>query len=461
MQTVTRSGLLLAAMVLLLAACRAPAEEKPQAKADGYNGIWFTLGQKSEHGDKYSGGLGTYTADHIPIAIYAPQVKKTFFVYGGTVPGQRHLLNMASYYDHEKGVVPRPTIVHDKQTVNDPHDDSALAIDDKGYVWVFVSGRANARPGFKYRSTEPYSVDRFELVESRTMAYPQPWFIPGKGFLYCFTQYTKGRELYWQTSPEGRTWSEPKKLAGFGGHYQVTNVRDGSLITAFNWHPGGDVDKRTNLYFLRSDDFGQTWKTAAGKTVETPLAAIDNEAIVRDYAKEKRLVYINDIQFDRDGRPVIFYITSGGYKPGPEAGTREWTVARWTGAAWEFHPVTTSDHNYDMGSLYIEEDAWRIIGPSGPGPQPWGTGGDMAAWLSRDSGATWAKLRDLTTKSEFNHSYARRPLGAQSDFYAFWADGNPNEFSASRLYFTNKAGDHVWRLPTVMKEDFAKPEVAW
>ena len=53
-------------------------------KTDGYKGIWFTLGQFSEYGDKYSGGLGTYTANHIPIAIYSPEVKKTFFVYGGT-----------------------------------------------------------------------------------------------------------------------------------------------------------------------------------------------------------------------------------------------------------------------------------------------------------------------------------------------------------------------------------------
>ena len=26
-------------------------------KIDGYKGIWFTLGQFSEYGDKYSGGL--------------------------------------------------------------------------------------------------------------------------------------------------------------------------------------------------------------------------------------------------------------------------------------------------------------------------------------------------------------------------------------------------------------------
>jgi hypothetical protein len=54
--------------------------------------------------------------------------------------------------------VPRPTIVHDKKGVNDPHDNGAIAIDGAGYVWVFVSGRARARPGFIYRSTEPFSV---------------------------------------------------------------------------------------------------------------------------------------------------------------------------------------------------------------------------------------------------------------------------------------------------------------
>ncbi|HEX8038501.1 MAG TPA: hypothetical protein VF490_05100, partial [Chryseosolibacter sp.] len=60
---------------------------------DGYKGIWFTLNQFSAYGDKYSGGLGTYTADHMPMAIYAPAVDKTFFVYGGTtVENDRYLL---------------------------------------------------------------------------------------------------------------------------------------------------------------------------------------------------------------------------------------------------------------------------------------------------------------------------------------------------------------------------------
>ena len=60
---------------------------------NGYKGIWFTLGQFYEYGDKYSGGLGTYTAKHRPLALYDAAVDQTFFVYGGTTkPKAKHLL---------------------------------------------------------------------------------------------------------------------------------------------------------------------------------------------------------------------------------------------------------------------------------------------------------------------------------------------------------------------------------
>ena len=60
-----------------------------------------------------------------------------------------------------------------------------------------------------------------------------------------------------------------------------------------------------------------------------------------------------------------------------------------------------------------------------------------------------------------NHTYARRPLDAHPDFYAMWADGDPLQPSESSLYFTDRDGRHVWKLPTVMTEPFAKPQVAW
>lgn len=430
-------------------------------KVDGYRGIWFALGQASEHGDKYSGGLGTYTANHVPIAIHAPKVNKTFFVYGGTIKGERHLLIMASYYDHDKKVVPRPTIVHDKRGVNDPHDNGSLCMDDKGHLWVFVSGRGRGRPGFKYRSREPYSVEAFEYVSTDEITYPQPWFREGKGFLHLFTRYTGGRELYYELgSPDGHEWSEHRKLAGFGGHYQTSNQRGDLVVTAFNYHPGGSVDRRTNLYVVQTPDFGKSWRNMQNDVLDLPLAAVENPALVRNYESEGRLVYINDVNFDRQGRPIVQYITSKGHKPGPENDPRTWEFARWTGSQWEFGKITRSDHNYDVGSLHVEEDGtWRVIGPTETGPQPYGTGGEVAGWISRDEGKNWAKLADLTTGSKYNHSYVRRPVNAHPDFYAFWADGHTHEFSPSRLYFANKAGDKVWVLPEDMDGEFAEPQL--
>ncbi len=83
----------------------------------------------------------------------------------------------------------------------------------------------------------------------------------------------------------------------------------------------------------------------------------------------------------------------------------------------------------------------------------------MAMWTSRDKGRTWTKVRDLTQNSPLNHTYARRPVSAHPDFYAFWADGNALEPSESRLYFTNKAGDKVLVLPHAMTRAAMMPHL--
>ncbi len=427
-------------------------------KAAGYRGIWFTLGQFSEYGDKYSGGLGTYTADHIPVAVYVEQEKKTFFVYGGTTEAsERHLLIMAGCYDHRTHRVLKPVIVYDKGGVDDPHDNASLAVDDNGFIWVFISGRGRSRPGFIFRSAEPYSIDKFNPIKEGEMTYPQPWWISGKGFIYLFTKYTAGRELYYSVSIDGKVWTDDQKLAGFGGHYQVSNNQGTRIVTAFNYHPEGIVDKRTNIYFAQTDDMGKTWCSIRGCTLELPLDDPHNEALVRDYEAAGRLVYINDINFDRSGNPVILVIVSRNFMPGPSGDPREWFIVRWKEGSWCFSKVCESTHNYDMGSLYIERKMWRIIGPTQPGPQKYGTGGEVASWVSRDEGKTWEKMRNLTEKSLRNNSYVRRPVNAHKDFYAFWADGDADKFSVSKLYFSNKKGNRVYELPYEMNSDEVKP----
>ncbi len=427
-------------------------------KADGYRGIWFELGEKYEYGDKYSGGLATYTANHVPIAVYSAKANKTFFTYGGTIEGKRHLLIMASCYDHATKQVPRPTVVHDKLGVTDPHDNGSLAVDGEGYVWVFVSGRARGRPGFIYRSTKPYEVEAFEQISEREITYPQPHYAEGRGFLHLFTKYTRGRELYFSTSADGRNWTEDQKLVGFGGHYQVSaGTADGTIGTAFMYHPAGNVNKRTNLYYIKSRNNGKAWTTAEGSVLSIPLDNPKNVALVIDYQARSENVYIHDVNFDQQGNPVILYLTARGAEPGPGSDPRTWRVTRWTGSAWQTSDVCCSDHDYDTGAIYTDQAQWTIIGPTEVSPQKWGTGGEMAMWVSEDQGKSWRKAKDITSGSRFNHSYARRPLGATDPFYAFWADGDSDRFSESRLYFADSGG-RCWRLPSKMEGEYASPE---
>ena len=161
---------------------------------------------------------------------------------------------------------------------------------------------------------------------------------------------------------------------------------------------------------------------------------------------------------EKQGNPVILYLTADNHIAGPEGGVRQWHTLHWTGKEWVESQFTTSTHDYDSGSLWTDGKYWTVIIPSDPGPQYWGTGGEIVRWISRDQGKTWKRDRNLTRGSRYNHGYVRRPVDAQPDFYAFWADGNPDEVSPSRLYFCTKDGK-VFRMPAEMTEEWAKPEL--
>lgn len=434
-------------------------------KIDGYRGIWFELNQKYEYGDKYSGGLGTYTAKHIPLAIYSAKADKTFFVYGGTTKkNERHLLCMVGTYDHGTGMVTQPTVAFDKIDVDDPHDNPVILIDDNDYIWVFVSGRATKRKGVKLKSTKPLSIERFEIVETSEFTYPQIWNT-NEGFFHFFTKYTGIRELYFETSLDAKTWSNVQKLAGIpsgkdnrSGHYQVSNQFDNGKIlgTFFNRHPNGNVDKRTDLYYVQTINHGTSWTTVDGTSVSIPVAEIESPTRVVDYLAQGKNVYMKDMGFDKNGYPVCLYLTSSGHEPGPKNAPYEWRITFWDGSLWNTNIIGTADHNYDMGSLFIEEDKFKIVVPTETGPQKYGVGGELAIYKSETLGGKWKRKKQITNNSAFNNSYVRRPLNYKAPFSFFWANGNPSKMSISELFFGNFEGT-VYKLPYKMEADFEKP----
>ncbi len=433
-------------------------------KADGYLGIWY---YNQESGDeyvyKYSGGFGTCFAKHQPFAVYRPEAHKTFFCFGGRYRDKNQLLHMVSYYDHKTGMVPRPTILVDRQT-DDAHENPVISVDGEGYIWIFSSSHGARTPSYLHRSKKPYDVDQFEWVLTTNFSYPQPWYINSKGFIFIHTIYNKigkGRNLCCMSSPDGREWTEPEVHAMIEmGHYQVSAAVAEKAGTAFNMHPSPKgLNWRTNLYYMQTRDFGRSWQTAQGESLKTPLRDVQNPALVYDYQSEGLNVYMKDLVFDEQARPVILYLTSKGYESGPKNDPRTWQTARWTGTQWQIRPAMISDSNYDMGSLYLEEDLWRLIAPTHVGPQRYNPGGEVAMWISNNQGKSWKVVKQLTANSERNHTYVRRPVNAHDDFYALWADGNPRKLSKSFLYFTDRSGSHVRMLPQKMAKGSEEPQV--
>ncbi len=425
-------------------------------RMDGYKGIWYSSGAKMSYGYKFSGGVSTFASRHRPIAIYSPEARKTFFVYGGTTNAdEQHLLIMISYFDHKTHMVPRPVIVYDKMGVKEPYDNASLAIDDQGFLWVFISGYNRTRPGFIYKSTRPYSIDAFELVREIEMISPQPWRVNDKGFIMVYSKLSKGLDIWCASGSDGKSWPVDNKLVSMGGNLQISDIHEGIIVTVFNYFPRGDIDGQTNLYCLQSDDMGETWKTIDGKPVNIPLTDKNNEALIKNFEQDGKQVYLSDIDFDSDGNPVILAIISSSRVPGP--GSRDWFVISRKDGDWNFKKVCESSHNFDRGSIHIEGSEWKLIGPTEPGPQESGTGGEVALWVSRNGGTDWQKVTFVTKNSINNNSFVRHPVNAQKDFYALWTDGNADELSKSYLYFTNEKCDKVWMLPYDMKESMRKP----
>ena len=485
-----------------LVAQRFGERELLNEKDSGYRGLWY-YNQKlnNEYVYKYSGGLGTYCANHYPFSVYRPEVDKTFFCYGGTDPDEKTLWHEVGVFDHKTRKVSRPTIILDKKT-DDAHDNPVISVDEQGYVWIFSTSHGVMRPSFIHRSVRPYDISEFQRIDATKLvdgervpmtnfSYLQIWNVQDYGFVAFFTTYDRKlvadvapgskaqRILAFMTSSDGIEWSEWRTLAAIEiGHYQNARVyvernKTGAndkpkvkLGTAFNYHPatakgtrGVGLNWRTNIYYMESDDLGKTWRNITGEPLATPILSSDSQALVRNYEAENLNVYITDLNYDAHGRPIIAYVTSKGFESGPEMGPRDFCVARWTGEKWEYSKVTEVDNNYEYAMLYPEDSTTgtlRLVGSFEDGPQEYNTGGEISQWISRDAGKTWFKEFQLTQKSAVNQCFPRRTINANPEFYAIWAEGDGRKPSSSQLRFSTKEGA-VYELPREMQNDWESP----
>lgn len=439
--------------------------------AEGYHGMWHLQPDASGQGVKYSGGLCTYPAQQGPQAVFVPAADKTFFCWGGT-PADNHrrvssgerrwdfqsgnLLHCVGAFDHARKALLPPVCVFDKWCA-DPHDNPVIQVDRDGYLWLFSPSHGDwTTRSFIHRSVAPHDHTAWTtMADGPLFAYPHVHYSAAHGFCFVHTVYDDNcRGLHVRTSDDGVSWMPTRPIAMAGqGHYAVSclDAQRGVIHLAFDYHPEvGGLDRRTNLYVLRSADWGATWTTSVDEPIDLPLLSPDHPARVLDAAGAGLLCYVKDAAVDADGRLLVLVSTApdDGSPPGKRPST--WRLIRHREAGWTATEICVSGHDYDFGSLYVERAAsgerLRIIGATEPGPQPSYTGGHLAVWTSEDGGVSWQKQRVLTSGGDVNHTFPRKPLGADPAFYAFWADGHAAEPSPSALWYVDRDG----RSPTRM-----------
>jgi len=122
--------------------------------------------------------------------------------------------------------------------------------------------------------------------------------------------------------------------------------------------------------------------------------------------------YLKDVNFDRNGRPVILFLTSRASSPVSQR-PRQWQTFRWNGRDWVRRPFTTSATTTTTARSISNPTApGRVIAPTELGRSPTTRRREMVMWTSTDEGQTWTRVKQLTRNSPRNHTYARRPLNA-------------------------------------------------
>lgn len=431
----------------------------PTPAGKPYRGLWYGNQRQTDgYGWKYSGGLATYPQQILPIALYAPEVRRTFFCYCGADANGK-IENTLSYYDHDTETFGDPLVVLRRDTW-DAHYQTSLAIAPDGHILVFCNShgvgielpKSDPTYGKAYilRSRSPFDITAFDCILEDNFSYSQVWSVNDGKLVWLHTRYEADQEgkavrpLYVSNSADGITWSPRKQVTDVEkGSYQVSWTDGKRVAMIFDYHPEPvGLNARTNLYYLESWDAGATWTNCAGEGVALPLTEPKNAALVRDFAAEGLLVYVKDLDFDVQGNPWVLVVTSHGCWSGPSGGPRELLLGHFNGKHWSWSPICAVDHNYDHGSLWVQSETdIEIVFPSGPGSQPFTTGGDLFRWTSNDGGQTWQSHLIPNKEAAGQQTYVRKVLNAHPDFHCLWASADALEPSPVRLHFADKQGN--------------------
>ena len=217
----------------------------------------------------------------------------------------------------------------------DPHQNSALIVDDDGYIIVYQSARGKWRESRVFKSKQPNTITAgFDLIDSgHFYAYPNPH---RKGLIY--TDYNGEKRESWVKNEQCQ-----KRLVAGGNYHMTTEDADGTIHMLYDYHYAGQLRLRMNLHYMWSPD-GCNWFNRYGEALSLPQPPNSSDTVI--YRNYQKFTYPSDFKII-NGEPMALVDISD--NENSQDGTRELFVVKMDGSMTR---IVTTRHNYDRSAFW-------------------------------------------------------------------------------------------------------------
>lgn len=332
---------------------------------------------------------------------------------------------------------------------------TGLEVDDhnNGSINTLANGKLLAFYGkhndtvFRYRvSTNASDISAWSSEQARgsgggPFSYPNPFIFPNSGSRVWLTYRQGGGggaapSLSYRTCDDietfpATTWSAESDIyvnAGFTPYWKLCQNGNRLHVACTDLHP---VQGQSSLYhfYLEIDSGGALSAHASDGTditADMPLGPAD---ITQVYDGSSVKSWVSDCAVGTDGHPRILWMRY----PGNNGSAIEYWHARWTGSAWTTHKITddgaglySPEVYYHGGLCFDSTNADRVFLSS-----PVSGKRQIQEWRTSDSGATWAKFRDITTDSASGQRLRPfSPIDHDSRLSVIWFEGTYTTFTS-------------------------------
>lgn len=286
----------------------------------------------------------------------------------------------------------------------DDHNNTAIQFLSDGRIMA-IYGRHNDSAGMRYRistNAEDISAWSPEVVLPVTLpyTYSNPHFLSTTGKIYC--HYRSG-EGGWGTNPmkvrafDGSTWdTEREWIVQTGERPYIKACNNGVdridfLLT--NCHPNEGASSIYHCYMQLDSGVEKFYRSDGTLISNGPVTPAECTLLYDGTAVD---AWVWEIAYGSDGHPRAVFARF------PTTTDHRYMFSRWTGSEWTAPTEITTGGTYlysgevnYSGGIAFEENNPNVVYLSKQVGSAW----EVQEWATQDSGATWAKVCDVTAGS--------------------------------------------------------------